>query len=282
MSTTASLLPLPRGLATTVRKAAAIFKRDASLVLSYDVSFWLGWVSIGVQVLTFYFISQLIGASPKYGFGGQPARYFDFIVVNLAFVRFQQTAIQCFQAAIRDDQLAGTLEAIMVTPTSLPVIILSRGLWAFALTFMQVAVVVILAIIFGLNLSHINVLSAVIFTLLTIACMSPLGVMSAAGIMTFKQSGSTSTIMGGLTQLLGGVFFPVTTLPLILQYVASALPITHALNGIRGAVHGATIAQLAPDAIWLFVVAAILLPISLWGFAKAVDRAKVDGTLGQY
>jgi ABC-2 type transport system permease protein len=278
----ASYLPISNRWRVPLRKAIALFQRDAALDLSYDFSFWSSWIAILVQVLTFYFISQLVGSSSKYGFGGKSASYFDFIVVNLAFVRFQATAIQCFQNGIRSDQLAGTLEAVMVTPTSLPVMILSRGLWAFTLTMMQVLLFMTLAVILGLDLSKINILSALVFTLLTIACMSPLGVMSAAGIMTFKQGGAQTFIMGGLTQLLGGVMFPISTLPWYLQYVSWALPITHALNGIRGAVHGATISQLAPDAIWLAVAATVLLPVSLWSFSRAVERAKVDGTLGHY
>jgi ABC-2 type transport system permease protein len=273
---------VPNRWRSIMRKAGAIFGCDAALTLSYDFSFWTSWIGIAVQVLSFYFISKLMGSSPKFGYGGHPARYFDFIVVNLAFVRFQATAIQCFQNAVRNDQLAGTLEAIIATPTSLPVIILSRGLWAFTLTFMQVVLFMVLAVLLGLSLAHVNVLSVIVFTILTIACMSPLGVMSAASIMTFKQTGGTGFVMGGLTQLLGGVLFPVSTLPAMLQYVSWALPITHALDGIRGAVHGATLAQLAPEVIWLSIAAAILLPLSLWSFGRAVERAKMDGTLGHY
>lgn len=278
----ARALPLPRGWLGVFRKSRAMFQRDAALALSYDFAFWASWLGICLQVFVFYFISTLIGPSTKFGFGGHAARYFDFIVVNLAFVRFQATAIQCFQTAIRDDQLAGTLEAIIATPTGLPTIILSRGLWAFTLTLMQVALFMILAVILGLNLTHVNILSALVFTLLTIACMSPLGVMSAAGIMTFKQATGSGFVMGGLTQLLGGVLFPVSSLPRLLQDVSWFLPIRHALDGIRGAIHGASLAQLAPDAIWLTVAAAILLPISLSSFTRAVQRAKMDGTLGQY
>jgi ABC-2 type transport system permease protein len=259
-----------------------MFKRDAALALSYDWEFWSTWLGLVIQVLSFYFISRLIAPSPKYGFGDQAAGYFQFVAINLAFVRFQSTAVVCFQTAIRDDQLAGTMEAIMATPTSLPIIVLSRGLWAFALTLMQVAIFLLMAVALGLTLTHVNVLSAAIFTLLTIACMSPVGVMAAATIMIFKRGAASSFIMGGLTQLFGGVYFPVSTLPHILQYVSWALPITHALNGIRGAVHGASIVQLAPDAIWLAIAAIVLLPISLWSFARAVQRAKIDGTLGLY
>jgi ABC-2 type transport system permease protein len=269
-------------LARTLRKSGAMFRRDASLALSYDYLFWGNWIALGIQVLSFYFISKLIPDSPKYGFQHHAASYFQFIAINLAFVRFQATAIQCFQTAIRDDQLAGTLEAIMATPTSIPVIILSRGLWAFTLTMLQVAVFLLLAAGLGLNLGHANLGSTVLFILLTVACMSPLGVMAAASIMTFKQGAASTFLMGGLTQLFGGVFFPVSTLPPALQVISWLMPITHSLQGIRGAVHGASIAQLAPEAIWLTIASVILLPISLWLFARAVHVAKVDGTLGHY
>ena len=77
-------------------------------------------------------------------------------------------------------------------------------------------------------------------------------------------------------------WFPISVLPVYLQYVSWTLPITHSLNGFRGAMHGASLAQLAPDALWLLIASAVLMPISLWLFARAVQRAKIDGTLGQY
>ncbi|MDQ2817037.1 MAG: ABC transporter permease [Candidatus Eremiobacteraeota bacterium] len=263
-------------------KALAMFKRDARLAFSYDLNFWLQWVGIAVSVLGFYFISQLMPPKVAFGTPGHPGRYFDWIVINLAFVRFQATAIASFQQAIRTDQMAGTLEVLMATPTSLPLIVLSTGLWGFALTTVQVCVFIVLAVLLGADLSHVNLLTGAVFVLLTIACMSPIGVMSAATIMTFKQAGPAGFIMGSASNLLGGVLFPVTTLPIALQYVSWVLPITHALNGIRGAVHGLTLAQLAPDAIWLGVATCVLLPLSLYSFGRAVQRAKLDGTLGQY
>jgi ABC-2 type transport system permease protein len=60
------------------------------------------------------------------------------------------------------------------------------------------------------------------------------------------------------------------------------LPITHALNGMRAAVSGLTLAQTWYDAVWLCVATVILLPISLFYFHRAVQRAKMDGTLGHY
>jgi ABC-2 type transport system permease protein len=282
MSSPALALRVHGGPIETARKASAIFVRDARLAFSYPMSFWLGWVSIAGQVLAFYFVGELVGPSKSFGFGGHETSYFNYVIVNLAFVEFQTVAIQSFQRAIRSDQMLGTLEAVLATPTSLPLIVLSSGLWAFTLTAVEVAVYLAIGSLLGLDLAKTNVVTAGAFLLLTVACMSPVGVLSAASIMTFKQLGPTNWVASGLAMLLGGVLFPVSKLPVLLQYVSWLLPITHALNGIRGAVAGATIAQLAPDAWWMIACAVLLLPVSLVAFAAAVRRAKIDGTLGHY
>ena len=264
-------------------KVGAIFVRDAQIALSYRLNFWLQWASIVVSVTGFWFISQMIPPSHKFGFRGHVGSYFEYVIIGLAFVNYQSTALQSFQRSIRGDQMLGTLEAILSTPTSLSLIVLSSGVWAFFLTTLQVACYLLLAsFAFGLNLGGANILSALTFLVLTIACMSPLGVMTAATVMTFKQAGPTNFMMGGAAQLLGGVLFPISLLPLPLRYISQALPLTHALNGMRGAVHGLPLPQLAPDAIWLSVATLALLPVSLLVFRRAVDRAKRDGTLGHY
>lgn len=266
-----------------LRKAAAIFERDVRLALSYRVNFWSQWVSIAISVAGFWFVSQFVPPSTKFGAGGRAESYFTFVVVGLAFVNYQSTAIQSFQRAIRGDQMLGTLEAILVTPTSLPLIVFASSLWPFALTTLQVTwYLVLAALLFGLDLHHANVAATLAFLALTVACMSPLGVLGAASVMVLKQTSPTNFIVGGAAQLLGGVLFPVSALPLPLQYVSWSLPLTHALGGIRGAVRGETLAQLFPDAAWLLIAALVLLPASLFAFRRAVDRAKMDGTLGHY
>jgi ABC-2 type transport system permease protein len=278
--------PLPAQMAwpsvkDTSTKAFAIFMRDARLAVAYPASFWLQWLNILVSITMAFFLARLFGSSPKFGFHG-PASYFFFLTVNLAFVRFQQTALMSFAQAIRDAQTAGTLEVILATPTRLPVIVLSAGLWAFGFTALQTVVYLAVAVLFGLDLHYANLTATAIFIFLTVTSLSTVGVMAAAAVMTFKQVGPLDFMMAGATNLFGGVYFPLSILPVPLQIVGWMLPITHALSGIRGALHGATLAQLAPDALWLITATVVLLPVSLVIFARAVRHAKIDGTLGQY
>jgi ABC-2 type transport system permease protein len=284
MSSTATI-PAPQNrLVVALGKAAAIYKRDRRLALSYDMAFIIQWLQIIIQIISFFFIATLIPRKGiHFGLVGS-IDYFSYVVVNLAFARFQLTALQSFQTAIRGDQMLGTLEVVMATPTTLPTIVLSTGLWGFTLTLMQVLVALGTGMLLGLHLS-VNFLTTLVFVVLTIACMSPLGVMAASTIMTFKQNAPTQFVAGSAASLLGGVLYPVSKLPLWLQKVSWCLPITHSLEGIRaGLLENVPLSNpvVAGDAWWLLAATAILMPLSLYIFARSVSLARRDGTLGHY
>ena len=265
-----------------LRKARAIFIKDWRLTRAYAGNFARSYITIAGQVLTFYFISKLVGRSSTFGVDGRVVPYFDYVAVNLAFLRFGDAAIGSFQRALRGDQMMGTVEAVLATPTGLPLLILSSSLWSFANTVLQIALFLGISAALGLDLSHVNVLTAAAFLALTACALSPLGVLGAASIMAFKQQPPTSLLVGGIASLLGGALFPVEKLPHWLQAISWLLPITHALRGLRGAVGGATFFTYREDALWLGIMALVFLPLSLAIFGYAVRRAKLDGTLGDY
>jgi ABC-2 type transport system permease protein len=269
-------------LPTIVAKTLAILKRDALLAVSYEAQFAIQWGTIFSEVVIVYFISMLVPPSEHFGFDGSVGNYFSYAIVNIAFVAFQSTALLSFARTVRDGQTQGTLEVVLSTPTSLPLIVLSGGLWAFAVTTLMSIGTLLFALPFGLNLAHTNLLTLATFLVLTVASLSPLGVISAAATIVFKQTAPFDWIMSTLAYMFGGVYLPVSLLPHPLQVVGWFLPITHSLNGMRAAVNGARVTQVLPDALWLSVAVAILLPISLRLFDRAVEQAKADGTLGGY
>jgi ABC-2 type transport system permease protein len=271
-----------RAPAAPLAKIAAIFRRDARVALSYPGNFAISWLSIGIEVVIAWYISQLIAPSTKFGSAGHVATYFQYLAINSAFLRFQTAALNSFAEAIRDGQLTGTLEVVLATPTTLPVLVLSSGVWSFALTSMQTVVFLAIAMTFGLDLSHVNVLTAAVFLALTVASTVPLGVLAAALSMVIKKTGPIEWISNSTASLFGGVYLPLASLPFALQAIGWCLPITHALAGFRAAAAGVPVWQVAHDAVWLLVASVILTPFSLWLFVRAVNKARVDGTLAMY
>jgi len=263
-------------------KVGAIFRRDVRVALSYPGNFALSWLSIGVEVVIAWYIGHLAKPSASFGSGGHVASYFQFVAVNSAFVRFQTAALNSFAEAIRDGQLTGTLEVVLATPTTMPEVVLSSAVWSFAFTGMQTAVYLLIAMAFGLSLGHVDVVTALVFLVLTIGAVSPLGVLAAALSMVIKKPGPIEWVSNATAYLFGGVYLPLSRLPHWLQGIGWCLPITHALNGFRAAVDGVPVTSVAYDAIWLLVASVVLMPLSLWLFGRAVHKARVDGTLAMY
>jgi ABC-2 type transport system permease protein len=263
-------------------KAGAIFKRDAKLALSYEAQFFMQWLAVLAEVVITYFISTIVPPSPHFGFAGKEEGFFSYAIVNLAFVNLQTTALVNFSKTVRDGQLQGTLEALLATPTNLPIIILSGGLWAFTFTLLTTGLMLLVALPFGLDLRHTNLLTMAVFLVLTIAALSPLGVLSAAATMIFKQNAPFDFALTMLSYMFAGVYVPVALLPHPLQVLGWMLPITHSLTGFRAAVAGAAVTQVGGEVVWLLAAIALLVPFSLMAFERAVAYAKADGTLGAY
>ncbi|HEY5350501.1 MAG TPA: ABC transporter permease [Candidatus Lustribacter sp.] len=263
-------------------KPLAILTRDAKLALSYPVWFALQWLGIAASATSLFFVSKIVPPSGSFSFNGTPTSYFAFALVNVAFLTFQTAALQSFDNAVRDDQVRGTLEATFVTPTSVRTIVLSSGLWAFGLALLNVVCYLLIGALFGLRFAHFNIAAGVVLVLLTITATVPIGILSAAGVMVLKQGAPVQFLFNLGASLLAGVLFPITVLPVWLQYCSWLLPTTHALHGIRGAVQGATFGQLSPDMLWLGALSIVLFPFALWVFRCAVARAKQDGTLAHY
>ena len=273
-----SVLSPTEALTGVLTRASAIFLRDAKLAISYSANFWFESLGTMFSVVVTYMIAQAVGTNSPDGAGS----YFNYLTVNMAFFRFQGTALISFANAIRESQLAGTLEVMLATPTSIPLLILSAGLWAFTWTGLQTALFLITAIPLGFDVTHTNLACVLVFTLLTVACMSPLGIIAASLTMRFKKSGPIEFFFSNVSLVCSGIFLPVDRLPHLLQGVGWLLPITHTLTALRGGFRGDGIVQHLPDALWLCGATLLLLPLSLLAFSRAVRIARFDGTLGTY
>ncbi|MGH9756734.1 MAG: ABC transporter permease, partial [Candidatus Acidiferrales bacterium] len=80
--------------------------------------------------------------------------------------------------------------------------------------------------------------------------------------------------------LVGGMMYPISVLPLPLQWVARLIPVTYSLEGMRAALlQGSGWGGLWPSIVALLIFAGVLLPLSFSIFAWALRRTKITGTL---
>jgi ABC-2 type transport system permease protein len=265
-------------------KPLAFLKRDFLMAASYRLKFVLNIGGIFLSTVMYFFLSKLIGRGIDNQLAPYGGDYFSFVLIGIAFTDYLSVSLGSFAGQIRSAQLQGTLEALLVTPTSVPVILFSSTLYNFTFTSLRVFLYLAFGVvIFGLKLHFSGIGAFLIIMGLTILAFSGIGLISAAFIVVFKQGSPISFIMGAASGLLGGVFYPVTVLPSWLEPLSDLLPITHALEAMRQILlNGATLGAVSDKAAILALFAAILLPIGLGAFAYGLRTAKIDGSLIHY
>lgn len=241
-------------------------------------------IGIFFSVLTFFFIARLFGqaAAPHLQeYGGD---YFPFVLIGIAFSTFLGVGLGTSATALRQEQMLGTLEAMLITPTRASSIVIYLSLWNFIYSSFNILVYLFIGrVVFGVlfNVSHPLLVLIVLF--LSVLSFSSLGIISSCFVMVFKRGSPINWIVSGSFDLLGGVYYPLTVLPGSLQIISHLLPITYALKALRGILlAGNSFIQVKTEILALFGFAAVLFPLSVLLFDRALKWAKKDGSLSQY
>jgi ABC-2 type transport system permease protein len=283
-----SVAPIAQaGLALFAGEAAklpAFLRRDFLTALSYRVYFVSDVLGLFSQALLFYFISKMVDSGDLPSYGGSSTTYLEFVVVGVAVGVFVQFALTRVAAALRQEQLQGTLESMLATPTAPGTIQL--GSVMFDLVYIPVRTVVFLAVMtaaFGLGFEASGVLPATLVLLAFIPFVWGLGVLSAAAILTVRRGAGVAAVAGGLLALLSGAYFPLSLLPSWLQELAEWNPIAIALDAMRSSlIAGADWATTAGDLAVLVPMSLGSLLVGLAAFRLALRHERARGTLGVY
>jgi ABC-2 type transport system permease protein len=266
------------------RKPWAFIKKDFQNFTSYKLALFFNFFGIFIGILSYFFIDKLFGQKMVPHLAEFGVNYFAYILLSLAFYGYIGVGLGSFTNQIRNEQLLGTLEATLLTPTKVGTILFSMALWNLLLASFDLVIYILLGLfLFKLNFSNINILSTLVILLLTIISFSGLGIISASFIIVFKRGNPLGWLINSVEGLISGVYFPVTVLPSWLQIIAKLFPITYAIRAIELAVYkGYSIRQLSVEIGALVFFSFLLLPLSLVIFKYALKRAKINGILAQY
>jgi ABC-2 type transport system permease protein len=267
-----------------LRKLPAFVRRDFLVVWSYRMSFFSDLVNLAGQILVFYFVGRLVDPSLLPTFNGSSVTYLEFAAVGIAVGVFIQFGLDRVSAAMRGEQLMGTLESVLMTPTAPATI--QVGSVAFDLVYIPLRTAVFLGsvtLVFGLNFSAQGIAPALLLLLAFIPFVWGLGVLTAALLLTFRRGtgfiGLGTVILG----LLSGVYFPLSLLPGWLRVIAENNPVALAIQGMRDALlGGAGLSEVAPTFGLLLPLSALSLAVGIGAFRLAVRRERHRGTLGLY
>lgn len=265
-------------------KVLAFIKKEFLTESSYKLAFFFNIFGTLTSLLMFYFIDRLFGGRMVPHLEAYGGSYFSYVLIGIAFFGYVGTGLGSLSGRIRSEQVLGTLESVLMTPTKISTLVVAMSLWNIIIASVDVIIYLLFGVLlFGVDLGNANLLSCLVILVLTTISFNALGILSASFIIVLKRGNPISWIMSTASGLLGGVYFPITVLPHWLRFFSYFLPITYSIRAMQLAVYkGYGLRQLAVEITVLAIFSLILIPVSLASFRAALNRAKRDGSLLSY
>jgi len=266
-------------MASWLDKLYAILKRDLLTAMRYRTGFTLAFAGTLAELAAFFYLSRAVGPS----FRPEGHEYFPFLLVGTGFYTFLVVGVNAFLTTVEEAQRHGTLEVLMTSATAPTTLLLLSAISAFAASTLNLLLYLAAGfVIFGAGFQA-NVSATLIVFCLSLLLAVSIGVFAAALQVATQRGSAVIWLLSSGLWFLTGTMFPVSSLPKQLRYLSEAVPITHALRGMRMAVlEHASLGTLAQEVGWLTLFCVVLLPSSLWVFALTLRRARVQGTLSFY
>jgi ABC-2 type transport system permease protein len=265
----------------TLRDLLLFFERDLRIAMTYRAPFVFELIEALFGTALFYYAAHFVDSPQLRAALPQGSTYFAYSLVGFIFFDYLYASLDAFDRSIQEARDSGTLEPLLVTQVSLPVILVGSAIYPFVATTVRIVVYLAWgAALFHFPLSSANWPGVVLVLLATLLAFSGLGIFSAAYLLIFKRGNPAKWFFVGVSGLVGGMLFPISILPGWLQVIAHLNPVTYSLDAMRAALlDGAHLGQIASALLMLLSFALVLLPTSILGFSWALRRTKITGTL---
>jgi ABC-2 type transport system permease protein len=262
----------------------AFVLRDADLTkryLGWDVV-WLVYNLINAAIIGLIGVSS--GAAPSYVPHGQP--YIFYLLIGAIMWSYMSVLFIIVAETVAWERWEGTLEYTFMAPIHRLTHLF--GVCVFAVLYGIVRIILmllVLVLVFKLDLSHADLLSALVILVVGSFAMVGLGLMGAVLPLLSPEKGAQSThIILAVILLVSGVYYPVQVLPKWLQAAAYVSPAYWALLGQRKALlEGAPLWELWHVLGALLLTGLVFIPVGYfiftWGerYAKRVGLLKRSG-----
>ena len=266
----------------SIQRILAIVERDFHIARSYRLAFVLDVVYGVLGLAVYFFISRTFGDVRPADLSGAPT-YFAFAAIGIGLGVVIEAASAGVARRLREEQLTGTLEALLAQPVS--PLQLCLGLIGFPFLFAvarSVFYLAIAAVWIRLDTSQADWIGMLAVLLAAGFALATLGILAGAVVLVVKRGEFLTASAVYAIALLSGSVFPISTLPGWLEAVGRAMPLRFALDGMRSALFNGKSDGWASDVLVLLAFGIIGIPISVWIFSSALRAARRSGSLTQY
>jgi ABC-2 type transport system permease protein len=167
------------------------------------------------------------------------------------------------------DRQFGFLKETLVAPVPRLWIMIGRTLGGATVAMIQGILIFVVSLIAGFRPTSIVVLPlALVVLLLTAVVFAALGTAIGSSLKDMQGFQLVMNFMVMPIFFLSGALYPLSNLPRVLAWLTRVDPLTYGVDGVRGALIGATHFGIATDLAALSAIAVLLLGAGAWRFSK--------------
>lgn len=266
------------------RKLSAFARRDFLVAWSYRAAFVSDIGGLVLQTVLFALVGRLIRDDALPAYGADRSSYLAFVAVGLVVGGLLQLGMTKLVSVIRHEQLIGTMEPLLATPTHTTTIQL--GVVIYDLIYIPIRTALFLIIVqevFAVTFAWEQLGPALLILLGLTLFAWGIGLIGAAGVMTFRRGARSVGTAAGLLGFGSGVYVPLTVFPAWFQQLAEHNPIAVGLEGLRQALLGGAGWDRTLDVVVMLIPTAVLsISVGSVLFNLAGRRERQRGTLGHY
>lgn len=272
-------------LAVFVSEAAklpAFLRRDFLQAWSYRAAFIWDAVGLAFQAFIFFYIGKIVDPDVLPTYGSAHVTYLEFVAVGIAISMFAALGLARAASAFRNEQFTGTLEVLLMTPTTSATI--QFGSVVYDLLYMPIrtgAFFLVIVLTLGVHFASGGIPPAAVTLMLFIPFVWGLGMAHAAATITFRRGGSGIVLT--LLTITSGAYFPLNLFPGWLETIARYNPMAIAITTMRKTLLGdAGWADVGTAFAILGPASLVTLALGIVSFRSAVLRERRRGTVGLY
>jgi ABC-2 type transport system permease protein len=245
-----------------LRDTWLVFARQMQLMLRQPV-----WLIVGVVQPLFYLLLFAPLLKPALGVQTNAEAYKLFVPGLLVLLAMFGSLFTGF--GLIAELRAGVIERSRVTPVSRMALLIGRSLRDVVSLLFQAALIVIIAVGFGLSVNVLDVLAA--FALMAVISLM-LSAFSYAISLKLRSEDALAPLLNTISQpllLTAGILLPLTFAPTWLKRVADWNPFSWATDGVRALFAG----DAGADSVWqaAIVIGGLTLVTVVWA-ARAFAR----------
>ncbi|MCY3413574.1 MAG: ABC transporter permease [Candidatus Heimdallarchaeota archaeon] len=218
---------------SSLKIVLASIKLNMIYFIRYRADYVGAILEIVILTASFFLFSQVINfrSDTYFNEGSFENGLFIFFLSGMTLMLFQNTALYKPVNTINRDLYNGTLEYLFSGPQSRYAYLLGNIIGDIIIR--QIFTIPMLILLFWLTGITIHALYLLGLMLVFFIFVTSVGVLVSLMAITWKQIGNIVGILGILVQFLGGVFLPVQSFPVYIQWIAMLVPFTYAFDLAR-------------------------------------------------